>query len=184
MIFAAPWVLAALVALPLLWWLLRATPPAPRAQDFPAIRLLAGLKPAEETPARTPWWLLALRMTAAGLVIVGLAGPVLTSGRVAVSGGGAALLVIDDGWSSGPDFAARMTASEAVLGRLERAGRPVALLTTAPGPDGYPPRATAAMPAAELRPVLAALQPKPWPTDRRRAASAVTGAPSRLAMPA
>ena len=32
MIFAAPWVLLALPALPLLWWLLRVTPPAPRSE--------------------------------------------------------------------------------------------------------------------------------------------------------
>ena len=44
MIFAAPWVLSRLLALPLLWWLLRVTPPAPRSQSFPAIRLLAGLQ--------------------------------------------------------------------------------------------------------------------------------------------
>ena len=65
MIFAAPWVLLALPALPLLWWLLRVTPPAPRSETFPAIRLLMGLHAREETPARTPWWLLALRMIAA-----------------------------------------------------------------------------------------------------------------------
>ena len=28
--FISPWVLAALAALPLIWWLLRITPPAPR----------------------------------------------------------------------------------------------------------------------------------------------------------
>ncbi|MEJ0018159.1 MAG: BatA domain-containing protein [Acetobacteraceae bacterium] len=33
-----------------------------------------GLRAREETPARTPWWLLALRMLAATLVIVA-AGP-------------------------------------------------------------------------------------------------------------
>ena len=31
--FAQPWMLAALVALPLLWWLLRVTPPAPRLRS-------------------------------------------------------------------------------------------------------------------------------------------------------
>ena len=62
MIFAAPWVLLALAALPLLWWLLRVTPPAPRSEIFPAIRLLLGLHATEETPARTPWWLLLLRL--------------------------------------------------------------------------------------------------------------------------
>ena len=175
MIFLAPWVLAALILLPVLWWLLRATPPAPRAQAFPAIRLLAGLRPREETPARTPWWLLALRLVAAALVIVGLAGPVLTSGRVAVAGDGPALLVIDDGWASGPDFAARLAAADAVLDRLERAHRPVALLTTAPASDGRAPQATSPMPAALLRPSLAALQAKPWPVDRAHAAASVQG---------
>ena len=66
--------------LPLLWWLLRVTPPAPRSEIFPAIRLLLGLHATEETPARTPWWLLLLRLVAAALVIVALARPVLDAG--------------------------------------------------------------------------------------------------------
>jgi hypothetical protein len=173
MIFAAPWVLAALIALPVLWWLLRATPPAPRAQNFPAIRLLSNLRAKEETPARTPWWLLALRIGAAALVIIGLAGPILTSSHMRLAGGGPALLVIDDGFAAGPDFAARLTAAGAVLDRLERARRPVSLLTTARGPDAEKPVATAVMPASQLRPLLAALRPKPWPTDRETAASVI-----------
>src|ERR1700722_15988175 len=80
MIFTTPLILLALLALPVLWWLLRATPPAPRAQNFPAIRLLVDLHPREETPARTPWWLLALRLSAAALIILGLAGPLLGGG--------------------------------------------------------------------------------------------------------
>ena len=47
------------------------TPPAPRHIAFPAIRLLVGLTPREETPARTPLWLILLRMALAALVIVG-----------------------------------------------------------------------------------------------------------------
>ncbi len=69
MIFVHPWVLLVLAALPLLLWLLRVTPPAPRSETFPAVRLLLGLKATEETPARTPWWLLALRILAAALII-------------------------------------------------------------------------------------------------------------------
>src|SRR5207245_1880810 len=52
--FASPWLLAALIALPVIWWLLRVTPPAPRHIDFPAIRLLLGLVPLEAPPAPTP----------------------------------------------------------------------------------------------------------------------------------
>ena len=40
-----PWLLAALVSLPALWWLLRIIPPAPRHIRFPAIRFLLGLEP-------------------------------------------------------------------------------------------------------------------------------------------
>src|ERR1700757_919148 len=98
MVFASPWLLLALVALPLLWWLLRVTPPAPREERFPAIRLLAGLRAEQETPAHTPPWLLALRLLAAGLVVVGLADPILGS-RGSLPGTGPVLLVIDDGWA-------------------------------------------------------------------------------------
>ena len=43
--FAAPWVLGALVALPVLWLILRAMPPAPRLVAFPGVALLRGAKP-------------------------------------------------------------------------------------------------------------------------------------------
>ena len=46
--FAQPWLLAALIALPALWWLLRVTPPSPKSLRFPAIRLLFGLTPPED----------------------------------------------------------------------------------------------------------------------------------------
>ena len=68
--FASPWLLVAIAALPIIWWLLRVTPPAPRRISFPAIRLLLGLAPREETPAHTPLWLILLRMALAALVIV------------------------------------------------------------------------------------------------------------------
>ena len=131
MIFAAPWVLLALAALPLLWWLLRVTPPAPRSEIFPAIRLLIGLNAREETPARTPWWLLLLRVLAAALVILALARPVLDAGAgLAGYGSGAAG---DRQWLGRRprDWARRMEAANAMLDRAERAGRNVALLVTA-----------------------------------------------------
>ena len=78
--FAQPVILLALVLLPILWWLLRVTPPAPRRQEFPAIRLLRGLIAVAQTAARTPLWLLALRLFAAALVIIALSGPTLRRG--------------------------------------------------------------------------------------------------------
>jgi hypothetical protein len=172
MIFAAPWVLLALAALPILWWLLRVTPPAPRREIFPAVRLLLGLHVTAETPARTPWWLLLLRVIAAALIIVGLARPVLDAGA-ALPGTGPILLVVDDGWAAASDWPRRMAAASRVLDRAEREGRRVALLATAPAEDGAVPQATPVMPVPELRARLAALRPKPWPADRAAAATSL-----------
>jgi hypothetical protein len=172
MTFAAPWVLAAFALLPLLWWLLRVTPPAPRSETFPALRLLLGLHATEETPARTPWWLLALRLAAAGLVIIGMADPVLDSGA-RMAAGGPLLLVIDNGWASAAGWPRRMQAATAELDRAGRAGRTVALLTTTADGRAEPPRITPVMPVADLRPRLAAVHPEPWTPDRAAAAASL-----------
>ena len=172
MIFASPWVLFALATLPLLWWLLRVTPPSPRIERFPAIRLLFGLVANAETPARTPWWLLVLRCLAAALVILGLARPVLDAGAT-LPGSGLILLAIDDGWAAARDWPRRINAAGIVLDRADRAGRLVALLTTAPSETGAPPTVKLAMPVADLRPLVEALRPKPWGVDRDAAAIAL-----------
>ncbi len=172
MSFTTPGLLVALAALPLLWWLLRVTPPAPRQERFPAIRLLLGLAAREETPARTPWWLLALRLLASGLAIVGLAGPVLNSGG-GLAGRGPVLLVIDNGWASAADWPQRLAAAAAVAARAGRAGRKIALLATAPAADGTAPVVQPPAPLVSLRTRLAALQPQPWPVDRRASARAL-----------
>jgi hypothetical protein len=166
--FAAPLALIALAALPLLWWLLRVTPPSPRREIFPAIRLLLGLNSTEETPARTPWWLLLLRLTAAALVIVALARPVLDSSGSMV-GKGPILLVIDNGWAAAPEWPHRMQVANTVLDRAARSGRKVALLVTAPGENGLTPKATAPMPVADIRPLVGALRPEAWPSNRASA---------------
>ncbi len=74
--FASPWLLGFLAALPLLWWLLRLTPPSPKKIVFPALALLHDLVTPEQTPARTPWWLL-LRLVIAALLILGFAHPMI-----------------------------------------------------------------------------------------------------------
>jgi len=178
--FVAPWLLLALPALPLIWWLLRVTPPAPRRQAFPALRLLRDLPAPEETPARTPWWLLLLRLAAAALIILGLARPVWAPGASA-GGDGPLLLVMDDGWPSAADWPARTAAAQAALEAAAREGRAAALLTTAPPENGEIPRPTALLPAGELRARLAALRPKPWAPDRAAALAALT--PWRQANP-
>jgi hypothetical protein len=172
--FAAPWVLTALVALPVLWWLLRLTPPAPRRLNFPAIRLLRDLVAPEETPARTPWWLLLLRVLAVIVVVLALAGPVLNPGA-GVPGSGPMVLVVDNGWAAGRDWEARRHVLDDLVNQAERHDRPVVLLTTAPLPGAARPVAQGPMAAAEARRLVQALEPQPWPGDRAGALEALRG---------
>ena len=166
--FATPWLLAALAALPVIWWLLRVTPPAPRRIAFPAIRLLLGLIPREETPARTPWWLILLRTIIAALIIVALAHPLLNP-QARLAGTGPVTLVIDDGWAAARDWSRRQAAMIGILSEAEREDRPIVLVTTAPPASGDPAPPLAPIRAADARAAVEALQPKPWLPDRQAA---------------
>ncbi|MFI4947960.1 MAG: DUF4159 domain-containing protein, partial [Alphaproteobacteria bacterium] len=174
--FASPWLLAALAALPVIWWLLRVTPPAPRRIDFPAIRLLLGLVPREQTPARTPWWLILLRTLIAGLIIVALAHPLLNP-QTGLAGDGPVVLVIDDGWTAARDWSRRQAAAIDILGEAEREGRQVVLVTTAPLASDEPAPALAPIRATDARAAVEALRPKPWPGDRQAALARLTAMP-------
>ncbi len=176
--FTQPWLLMALAGLPVLWLLLRVTPPAPRTMRFPAIALLFGLHPPEETPARTPLWLIILRMLIAALIIVGLARPVFNP-TANLSGSGPLVLVIDDGWAAARHWAERGAVLDDLLDQAQREERPVILLGTAPDALGQPPAASTLLSATEARRLARGWQPKPWPVDR----AAVLAAVDRLALP-
>ncbi len=169
--FLAPWLLVALVVLPVLWWLLRAIPPSPGRQAFPGVRLLLGLRDPERIPDRTPWWLLLLRMAALAAAILAFAGPVLNP---RVSGSDAPLLVLlDGGWADAPDWTARTTRIGEALDETGRDGRPVAILSMA-----APPPADAALPlraASEWSGRLAGFAPRAWAPDRAAWADWVAG---------
>ena len=165
--FGAPWILAALLSLPVLWWLLKVTPPQPRRILFPPMRLLMGLKDEEQTPAHTPWWLLLLRLVAAALLILALADPML--GRaVKLLENGPLVLVIDNGWAAAKNWDQRQTL---IADLLHAAGdRPVAIVPTAtPGPVTLLDAGAAEKNARELRPMS-------WPGDRDMAATEIARA--------
>lgn len=162
--FAAPWLLAALLTLPILWWLLRLTPPSPRRIPFPPIRLLLLLRPKEETPHRTPWWLILLRLVIAGFVIIGLAQP-LWNADFGFPRSGAVMIVLDDGWAAAHGWNARQEAARKLIERAGRNGRQVILATTTPQ-SGDAAFALAPMPAETAAAQLEALVPSPWAPDR------------------
>ncbi|HTE36701.1 MAG TPA: BatA domain-containing protein, partial [Reyranella sp.] len=170
--FAAPGMLALLLVLPMIYWLLRLIPPLPRLIRFPAIRLLIGLEPSEQTPMKMPWWLLLLRLLLAAALILAVARPLLNP-QAELPGKGPLLLVVDDGWSSAPGWTTRIAHAERLIQRAERAGRLVALVGTAPAPLDAPAVRKGALRPDEMRTILRAFRPKPWPTDRAVAANEI-----------
>jgi Domain of unknown function (DUF4159)/Aerotolerance regulator N-terminal len=172
--FVHPWILSALVILPAIWWLLRAIPPTPRLERFPAIRLLQGLPETTQSPQHTPWWLLALRLMIAALIIIGLARPLLDP-STQLPGGGLLIIAVDDGWAAGPQWEARRDSMENLLEQAERNGRQVLLLTTArEEAAAQPPNIQS---AAAARAAVAGLQPKPWRLDRMASVKRLAAVP-------
>jgi hypothetical protein len=167
-LFGAPWALAALLALPALFWILRATPPAPAQRQFPPVRLLEGLRTEEQSRERAPLWLVLLRASAAALLILAFAKPSLAPNAATSPQGGRTLIVIDDGWTSAPTWSETRQAAIAAAGEAERAGAPVFMLLTAPAARPRDPGE--AMTAADARGRIGRLEPKPWRPDREDAA--------------
>ncbi|MGI4745471.1 MAG: DUF4159 domain-containing protein [Janthinobacterium lividum] len=180
MILTTPLLLLGLAVLPLLWWLLRALPPAPRVQSFPAIRLLLGLRAGVRESRRAPPWLLVLRIAATVLLVLGLAQPVLVQDPHPTAGTGTLLLVIDNGWAAAPNWSGRLQAARETLDRAARSGRNVRLLMTAADANGTPPRPTGEMQAGLLRDRLDQVRPMPWPVDRAASAEALRQAGIRV----
>ncbi|MDB5392623.1 MAG: hypothetical protein JWM91_129 [Rhodospirillales bacterium] len=163
--FATPAILAALLLLPAIWWLLRITPPAPRLVRFPAIRLLRDLVHREETPARTPLWLILMRLLLASLLILALAGPILRPSALP-PGRGPEVIVVDTGWAAADHWTEVKSALSAEIDRAQRADMAVVIIPTARGAAGNPVSAIGPMPAAEAKRTVERLDPMPWPADR------------------
>ena len=160
--FLQPWLLLGLATLPAIWWLLRLTPPSPQHVVFPPTRLLKDLKSTEETPAHSPWWLTALRMLLAALIVLTLARPVLNPDRESFAGTGPLLLVVDNGWASAARWPERREAIDEEIDRAMRNGRTVVVAPSAPGDPLIGPIA-----AEQARERASGLVPQPYAPDRK-----------------
>ena len=166
--FTVPFALVALVALPVLFVLLRVTPPRPERVPFPPLRLILDLKPRDETPANTPWWLLLLRLAIATAVILAMAGPIWNPISVGDGGKGPLLVVIDDGWAAAPAWDRRMISAAQRIEAARQNGQPVAVVAVSDGGKTIVPSD-----AAAALDHLRALKPQPFAPDRSAAASAL-----------
>jgi Aerotolerance regulator N-terminal len=163
--FASPWVLAAFVVLPVIWWLLRLTPPRPVTEIFPPLKILARLIKRDETPDKSPWWLTLLRLALASLLILALAKPVLNPQAEVTSGDGPQALLIDNSWLTTADWESRMATARAIIDGAGKRSAPVLLAFSAmqENADVGPFDAPAALEK------LAATKPEPVPSNRKMA---------------
>jgi hypothetical protein len=159
--FAEPMLLLGLLSLPVLWWLLRVIPPRPRRIEFPPTRLLFDIAPKEETPSRTPWWLTALRLAAAALIILAAAGPIWNPPAGATASHGPLVILIDDGWSAASSWDVRVRAADELIANADNDRRGIALI-----PLSEPTRDIAIMPGGTARVALRQLSPKPYSIER------------------
>ena len=159
--FAEPLMLLGLLSLPLLWWLLRVMPPRPRRLEFPPTRLLFDIAPKEETPSHTPWWLTALRLLAATLLILAAAGPIWKPQTGVASSRTPLVILLDDGWSAASSWDVRIEAADELIANADSDRRGVALV-----PLSEPARDITIMPAGAARVALRQLTPKPYAVER------------------
>lgn len=174
-LFVHPLVLGALALLPLLWLLLRVTPPSPTTVEFPATRFLEGLIPADITPSKTPWWLLLLRLFIAALVIFALAQPIYNPARSLPASNGPLRIVIDNDWASAQNWDTMTKAAGEILAQAAREEREITFIATANTQDqgGF----MRVMSAAEAQTAIRTLSPRPWANDHAALIKALNAAP-------
>jgi hypothetical protein len=166
--FASPWLLLGLIALPILWLILRAVPPAPIRRRFPGVALLLGLQDDETVSDRTPWWLLLLRMLAVAAVIIGLASPVLNP-KNQPGGTGPLVVLLDGSWAGATRWPNKMELLSAQLAEAGRAGRTVAVTIL-----GTPEPLVFLAPDV-WRSRLPGLAPAPWQPAKAQVVDLITG---------
>jgi len=111
-----------------LWWLLRVMPPRPRRIEFPPTALLLGHRAERRNPSHTPWWLTALRLAAATLVILaargrsGIRKPVLPAIALRLSS------CSTDGWSAASSWDIRIKAADELIANADATGAAFALV--------------------------------------------------------
>jgi len=168
--FFTPLAFAGFIILPLVWWIVRLTPPRPHRVRFPAIRLLAQVTTRHRSSRSFPWWLLVLRLVMVAMLVTGAATPVYNPSS-AMQSNGPLVIIVNDGWAAAPDWKARISYLEYLVGQADRQRRGIILLTTA---TTATPQIPGIQTPAEALETIRGLRPKPWQTDISRALEALS----------
>ena len=166
--FLAPLALLGLLALPIIWWILRITPPRPKQAEFPPLRILQDVITDEETPDSTPLWLLLFRLLLAALIAVALAAPIMSAKPDQTAR--PLVLVIDTGWDAAAHWTPIIRDAEARIAKARRGNLEVMLVRTTDQED-----IPKFVPASEAMQTLKTLKPSGLPSARLSAAQRLGG---------
>lgn len=162
MTFLAPWLLTVLLALPLIYLLLRVIPPAAKKVVLPTVRFLQELQQKNPPVVKTPWWIILMRLALLACLIVGLAQPVMNPSEN-LEGSGPLTLIVDNGWASGQTWEDQQNAALRIIAQARRENRPVALILTAPAAGEDRPQVFPAASPDQVAAQVRALRPVSWP---------------------
>lgn len=160
--FGAPLFLLGLLALPVIWWLLKMTPPRPAVETFPPFKILARLIKREKTPSKSPWWLILLRLALTALVITALAQPIWKPQDIMLRENRPLVLVIDNSWTSAESWQNRTNIARSLVRQAEEANAPIYIITSVAEPS----REIGPFKADEAAKRLETLAPYPLYADR------------------
>ncbi len=161
--FLQPLILLSLLCLPILWFILRITPPAPRRIFFPATRFLMELASEETTPNKSPWWLLLLRLCIAALIIIALANPVMNAADP-LKGQNNVRILMDNSWAGAQMWHKQQDAALEMINQAKRENRDIYILAST-SKDQEKPKQYGPLTHSDALSIIRGLTPNPWPAD-------------------
>ena len=166
--FLYPAMLAGLLALPIVWLLIRSAPRSPKTVIFPAARILRGLKSNRRDIQRAPIWQTILRCLILTLLIIAAARPVMNRNDFAANDG-AILIIADNGWDSAANWRQYRTALQQIANQARFDLQTVYIAQTAPEAAGATtwklPDIVGPVSPNDTKNLFDRLQPRPWPSD-------------------
>jgi hypothetical protein len=166
--FLYPAMLAGLMALPIVWLLIRSAPRSPKTVIFPAARILRGLKSKRRDIQRAPIWQTILRCLILTFLIVASARPVMNRNDFAANEG-AILIIVDNGWDSAANWRQYRTALQQIANQARFELQTVYVAQTAPEAAGATtwklPDIVGPISPNETKNLFDRVQPRPWPSD-------------------
>lgn len=159
--FLNPWLLAAFITLPLLYFVLRMLPPPPKDIVLATTRFLEKLTTQKRTTSKTPWWILLLRMLILACFILAFAHPVIKPDQeIRISN--PLLLVLDNDWAAAQNWDQIRDSAANVIATAADADIPVALALTTPAIGQTNPRLFPLEDAQSALNRLPSLTPMPY----------------------